>query len=186
MPDPLDALRRVDQPVEPDALFKAELRYRLAHELGTPPDTPAGGAMPTSTYIPQRLHAVTPYLAVSDARAAIAWYSDIFGATLESEPIVMPDDRIGHVEIRIADSVLMLADEFEDINVLGPNQRGGTTVSFVIYVPDVGEVYERAVAAGAIAERPVSEQFYGARAGWLVDPWGHRWNICTPLPTPNS
>jgi uncharacterized glyoxalase superfamily protein PhnB len=187
MPDQLDVLRQDDHPIEPDAVFRAELRYRLARELGTTPPSPSppGETVPTAspdaTYIPERLHAVTPYLAVADARAAIEWYSDIFGATLESEPIVMPDGRIGHVEVRIADSVLMLADEFEDINVLGPNRRGGTTVSFVIYVADVDEVYRRAVEARATPERPVADQFHGSRAGWIIDPWGHRWNVSTPL-----
>jgi uncharacterized glyoxalase superfamily protein PhnB len=128
-----------------------------------------------------RLHTVTPYLAVSDARAAMAWYQDIFGATLASEPIVMPDERIGHVELRIGDAVIMMADEFADIDVLGPISRGGTTVSFVVEVPDVDTTYARAVAARATGERPPSDQFYGARAGWFSDPWGHRWSISTPL-----
>ena len=94
---------------------------------------------------------------------------------------MMPDGRIGHVELRIGDAVFMMADEFADIDVLGPSSRGGTTVSFVINVPDVDTVYARAVDAGAIAERPVEDQFYGSRAGWLSDPWGHRWSISTPL-----
>src|SRR5205085_6224568 len=75
----------------------------------------------------------------------------------------------------------MMADEFAEIDVLAPPSRGGTTVSFVIDVPDVDTVYSRAIAAGATAERPPADQFYGARAGWLTDPWGHRWSISTPL-----
>jgi uncharacterized glyoxalase superfamily protein PhnB/catechol 2,3-dioxygenase-like lactoylglutathione lyase family enzyme len=94
---------------------------------------------------------------------------------------MMPDGRVGHVELRIGESVIMMADEFADIDVLGPTSRGGTTVSFVISVPDVDTVYARAVAAGATAERPPDDQFYGDRAGWLSDPWGHRWSISTPL-----
>ena len=133
------------------------------------------------TYVPERLHTITPYLAVTDARAAIAWYQDIFGATIASDPIEMPDGRIGHVELRIGDATFMMADEFAEIDVLSPSSRGGTTVSFVIYVPDVDAVYARAVEAGATAERPVEDQFHGSRAGWLSDPWGHRWNISTPL-----
>ena len=184
-PDPMDDLRRVDQPVAPRREFTAELRARIERELGP---IPPGGAMSTTTADPAtapapdtHLRTITPYLAVSDARAAMAWYQDIFGATLASEPIVMPDGRVGHVELRIGNAVIMMADEFADIDVLGPTSRGGTTVSFVIDVPDVDTTYARAVAAGAASERPPTDQFYGARAGWLSDPWGHRWSISTPL-----
>jgi len=183
--DPMEELRQADRPIEPRPEFTAELRARIERELGP---MPPGAAMsststtePANAYVPHRLSTVTPYLAVSDAQAAMAWYQDIFGATIDSEPIVMPDGRVGHVELRIGDAVIMMADEFADIDVLGPTTRGGTTVSFVIDVPDVDTVYARAVAAGATAERPPSDQFYGARAGWLSDPWGHRWSISTSL-----
>ena len=131
-------------------------------------------------HIPQRLHALTPYLAVDDARAAMAWYQEVFDATVETAPIVMDDDRIGHVELRIGDSVFMMADEFPEIDVRGPRSLGGTTVSFVVHVPDVDTVHARAVEAGARPERPIGEA-YGARSGWVTDPWGHRWNIATAL-----
>jgi uncharacterized glyoxalase superfamily protein PhnB len=181
MPDPMDDLRQVDRPIEPRREFTTELRARIERELGP---IPPGGTMSTTTTEPTaaaRLHTVTPYLAVSDARAAMAWYQDIFGATVATEPIIMPDGRVGHVELRIGDAVIMMADEFAEIDVLGPTSRGGTTVSFVIDVPDVDTTYARAVAAGAVAERPPTDQFYGARAGSLSDPWGHRWSISTPL-----
>jgi len=181
-PDPMDDLRRVDQPVAPRPEFTAELRARIEHELGP---TPPGGAMSTTaeptTHAATHLRTITPYLAVSDARAAIAWYQDIFGGVLASEPIVMPDGRVGHAELQIGDAVIMMSDEHGEIDVLGPTSRGGTTVSFVIDVPDVDRTYTRAVAAGATPERPPSDQFYGARSGWLSDPWGHRWSISTPL-----
>jgi uncharacterized glyoxalase superfamily protein PhnB len=180
MPDPMDDLRQVDHPIEPRPDFTTELRVRIERELGP---IPPGGTMSTATTEPTAtaLRTITPYLAVSDARAAMAWYQDIFGATVATEPIIMPDGRVGHVELRIGDAVIMMADEFADIDVLGPTSRGGTTVSFVIDVPDVDTTYARAVAAGAVAERPPTDQFYGARAGWLSDPWGHRWSISTPF-----
>jgi uncharacterized glyoxalase superfamily protein PhnB len=178
MPDPMEDLRQVDRPIEPRPEFTTELRTRIERELGP---IPPGGTMSTAPTTATGLHTITPYLAVSDARAAMAWYQDIFGAIVATEPIIMPDGRVGHVELRIGDAVIMLADEFDDIDVLGPTSRGGTTVSFVIDVPDVDTTYARAVAAGAVAERPPTDQFYGARAGWLSDPWGHRWSISTPL-----
>ena len=203
-PDPMDDLRRVDQPVAPRREFTAELRARIERELGP---IPPGGAMATTTAEPTNapapdthLRTITPYLAVSDARAAMAWYQDIFGATLASEPIVMPDGRIGHVELRIGDAVLMMADEFADIDVLGPTSRGGTTVSFVIDVPDVDTTYARAVAAGAISERPPSTSTApgpagsatrGAIAGASRHHWrrfraGWRSGISVPPPAPRS
>jgi uncharacterized glyoxalase superfamily protein PhnB len=181
MNDPMNHLRRADEPIAPRPEFTAELRARIERELGP---IPPGGTMSAITTEPaaeRQLRTVTPYLAVSDARAAMAWYEDVFGATVASEPIIMPDGRVGHVELRIGDAVIMMADEFADIDVLGPTSRGGTTVSFVVNVPDVDTTYARAVAAGATAERPPADQFYGERAGWLSDPWGHRWSISTPL-----
>jgi uncharacterized glyoxalase superfamily protein PhnB len=136
-------------------------------------DTPAA-------HIPERLHAVTPYLAVDDARAAMAWYRDVFGATVEADPIIMDDGRVGHVELRIGDSLFMMADEFPEIDVLGPRSLGGTSVSFIVHVPDVDAVYARAVEAGATTERPIGEA-YGSRSVWVHDPWGHRWNIATAV-----
>ena len=169
--DPLTALRLPVEPVEPRPEFAADLRRRLEGEL-----------MSTTapTYIPPRMRAVNAYLAVSDARAAIDWYKEIFGAVETMEPIIMDDGRVGHAEFQIGDVVMMISDEFPDLNVLGPNARGGSTTAFVVYVPDVDITFAEALAAGAIEDRPVEDQFYGARAGWLRDPWGHRWNVCTP------
>lgn len=137
--------------------------------------------MTASTFIPERLHAVTPYLMVADARAALAFYEEAFGARPVSEPIVMDDGRVGHAEIEINGSVLMLADEFPEMGLVGPLRRGGTSVSLVLYVPDVDATFARAVALGATAERPPADEFYGSRAGWLVDPFGHRWSVSTAL-----
>jgi uncharacterized glyoxalase superfamily protein PhnB len=135
--------------------------------------TPAG-------HIPERLHAITPYLAVENARAAMEWYQEVFDATVQAEPIIMDDGRVGHVELRIGDSLIMMADEFPEIDVLGPTSLGGTSVSLMVHVPDVDAVYARAVEAGATTERPIGEA-YGSRSVWVRDPWGHRWNIATAV-----
>ena len=132
--------------------------------------------MPTNA-IPEGYHSVTPYLVLDGAAAALDWYARALGAT---EIMRMPmGDRIGHAEIRIGDSVVMLSDEWPDMNLLGPKARGGVTASLMIYVPDVDAAFARAIEAGATEERPVADQFYGDRSGTLVDPFGHRWMIST-------
>ena len=129
------------------------------------------------SHIPEGYHSVTPYLIVDGADAAIRFYAEAFGAT---EVLRMPmGDRIGHAEIRIGDSHVMLADEHPDMGYLGPLKRGGATGSLMIYVPDVDAVFARALAAGGKEERPVADQFWGDRMGSLVDPFGHRWSLAT-------
>ena len=131
------------------------------------------------TAVPEGYHSVTPYLVVDGAAAAIDWYRRALGAT---EIMRMPmGDRIGHAEIRIGDSVIMLSDEWPDMNLLGPKTRGGVTASLMIYVPDVDAAFARAIDAGATEERAVADQFYGDRSGTLVDPFGHRWMISTHI-----
>ena len=93
----------------------------------------------------------------------------------------MDDGRVGHAEIRSATPCSMISDEWPEIDVIGPTARGGPTSSFVIYVPDVDATFAAALEAGARMERPVEDQFHGSRAGWLIDPWGHRWNVGTPI-----
>jgi PhnB protein len=171
--DPLIALRLPVEPIEPRPEFAADLRRRLEGALMSTTTTP--------TYVPPRMRAVNAYLAVSDARSAIDWYKEVFGAVETMEPIIMDDGRVGHAEFQIGDVVMMISDEFPDLNVLGPNARGGSTTAFVIYVPNVDETFAAALEAGAIQDRPVEDQFHGSRAGWLRDPWGHRWNIATPI-----
>lgn len=128
---------------------------------------------------PEGYHSVTPYLTVDDAAAAIEFYKAAFGA---EEILRMPmGDRIGHAEIRIGDSHVMLADEFPDMDKLGPNSRGGSTASLMIYVENSDAAFERAVAAGAEPVRPVADQFYGDRAGWIRDPFGHEWTLSTHI-----
>jgi PhnB protein len=128
--------------------------------------------------IPEGYHSVTPYLVVDGAAEAIRWYGQAFGAT-ELLRLPMPGDRIGHAEIRIGDSVVMLADEWPDMDIVGPKTRGGPTSSLMIYVEDVDSAFARAMEAGAIQERPVENQFYGDRSGTLIDPFGHRWTVST-------
>lgn len=129
--------------------------------------------------IPDGYHSVTPYLIVNGAADAIDFYRQAFGA---EEVLRMPipgDERLGHAEIRIGDSVIMLSDEWPDYGMLGPKARGGPTSSLMIYVEDCDARFEQAVAAGASVERPVEDQFYGDRSGTLIDPFGHRWTIST-------
>jgi len=124
-------------------------------------------------------HSVTAYLTVENAAAAIEFYKTAFGA---AEHMRMPmGDKIGHADIIIGDTHIMLADEFPEMDKLGPKSRGGSTSSLMIYVPDVDAAFEKAVAAGAEVTRPVEDQFYGDRSGWLKDPFGHEWTIATHI-----
>lgn len=127
--------------------------------------------------IPDGYHSVTPYLIVNDATAALEFYARAFGA---EEVFRMPmGDRIAHAEIRIGDSMVMLADEMEGSLARSPKSCGGTTFGLMIYVEDVDSAYDRAIAAGAHEERPVQDQFYGDRSGSLLDPFGHSWTLAT-------
>lgn len=129
--------------------------------------------------IPEGYHSVTPYIVVDDAAAALDFYKRAFGA---EEVLRMPmGDRIGHAEIRIGDSFVMLADEFPEYGKLGPKSRGGPTASLMIYLEDVDAAFARALEAGATQERPVEDQFYGDRSGSLVDPFGHSWMLSTHI-----
>jgi PhnB protein len=128
--------------------------------------------------IPAGYHAVTPYLSIRGAAEALEFYKRAFGA---KEIMRMPGPKgdIGHAEIRIGDSRIMLADEYPEIQFLSPASRGGTTVSIHLYVKDVDAMVARAVAAGAKLTRPVADQFYGDRTGSLEDPFGHVWHVAT-------
>ena len=128
--------------------------------------------------IPDGYHSVTPYLIVKGAAAAIEFYQRAFGAA-EVLRLEGPGGCIGHAEIRVGDSVVMLADEFPDMGYPGPLTLGGAAVSLLLYVEDVDARVERAVAAGATVVRPVQDQFYGDRSGTLKDPFGHVWTVAT-------
>jgi PhnB protein len=128
--------------------------------------------------IPDGYHTATPYLIVHDAKAALAFYVQAFGA-VELMRLEGPDGKVGHAEIRIGDSPIMLADEHPQMGFRSPRALGGTPVSLMLYVEDVDARFARALAAGAKALRPVQDQFYGDRSGTLEDPFGHVWTIGT-------
>lgn len=130
--------------------------------------------------IPDGYHSVTPYLIVKDAVRALEFYKAAFGAK-ELMRMTQPDGRVGHAEIRIGDSPVMIADEFPEIGARSPETIGGTPVSLMLYVPDVDAVVARAVAAGAKLTRPVADQFYGDRNGIVSDPFGHTWFVATHI-----
>ncbi|MDQ1732396.1 MAG: PhnB protein [Pseudonocardiales bacterium] len=128
--------------------------------------------------IPDGYPQVIPYLSVENASDAIAFYLDVFGAR-ERLRMPGPDGKVGHAELEIGDSLIMLADAMPDMGGRSPQQIGGTPVTMMVYVQDVDAVYGRAIEAGATAERPVETQFYGDRAGQFVDPFGHKWFVAS-------
>ena len=128
--------------------------------------------------IPDGYRTATPYLIIKGAADAIEFYKRAFGAT-ELLRMADPQGRVGHAEIKIGDSVIMLADEHPAMGYRGPRSLGGSSVSILLYLEDVDGVFERAVKAGAKAQRPVADQFYGDRSGTLEDPFGHVWTVAT-------
>jgi uncharacterized glyoxalase superfamily protein PhnB len=125
---------------------------------------------------------LTPYLAVRDARAAIAWYSDALGARLIGDPYVMDDDRIGHAEVEVGGATLYLADAYPELGLVGP-EDGRTSVTLHLTVGDADDAVARAAQAGATVERQPADAPHG-RTGVVVDPYGHRWMLQTPAPSP--
>lgn len=128
--------------------------------------------------IPEGYHSVTPYLIIRGAAKAIEFYKRAFGAR-EITRMAQPDGKVGHAELQIGDSRIMLADEFPERNIRGPESLGGTPVMIHLYVEDVDAMARQALAAGAKELRPVADQFYGDRSGMFADPFGHQWNIST-------
>ncbi|MFI5611209.1 VOC family protein [Amycolatopsis sp. NPDC051903] len=174
MPEPFDALRLPSAPVDPDPAFAAELRDNLQRLI-------LNGAEMTTTETPAdaAVRALAPYLVVTDARAALDFYVEVFGARRRSDPIVMDDGRIGHAELAIGDSVLMLAEEFPELgNVVAP--EGGPLIR--VEVADPRESARRAVERGAELLRPVEDRGYGL-AGTLKDPYGQRWLVAQAAQT---
>jgi PhnB protein len=129
---------------------------------------------------PDGYHSVTPYLIVKGAADAIDFYKRSFGAT-ELLRMTRPDGKVGHAEIRIGDSNIMLADEHPEMGYRSPQSLGGAGVSLMVYVDRVDEVFKRAVAGGAKELQSVKDQFYGDRSGTLQDPFGHTWTIATHI-----
>jgi PhnB protein len=128
--------------------------------------------------IPDGYHSVTPYLIVRDAASAIEFYKKAFGAT-ERMRFADPSGKVGHAEVQIGDSTVMLGDEHPDMGFRGPQSLGGSPVGLLIYVEDVDARFKQAVSAGATVVRPVQDQFYGDRSGTLNDPYGHVWTLST-------
>ena len=127
--------------------------------------------------IPDGFHSVTPYLSVSSAAQALDWYKRALGATEVMR--FEHGGKVGHAEIKIGDSIVMLSDEWPEGGHLSPRSLNGTPVSLHVYVDDVDRAFSQAIGAGARQERAVQDQFYGDRSGTLLDPFGHRWSLAT-------
>jgi PhnB protein len=130
--------------------------------------------------VPEGYHTVTPYLFIKGAARAIEFYKSVFGAC-EIVRMPSPGGQVMHAEIKIGDSVVMLADENPQIGALSPESVGGTGSGLNVYLPDVDTVAQKAVGAGAKLVRPVKDQFYGDRSGTLIDPFGHMWFVATHI-----
>lgn len=208
--DPLDQLRLQAEPRRPSERFATALRARLVGAFGTPaidtavtdlsdlsdlpdhekrntemdeitmPDTSeteTSGGAPASV--------LTPYIAVSPAEEAIAWYGTVFGA-VERIRYTGDDGRIGHAELDLGGALLMLSDGYPELGVETASSLGGTPVTLHLSVPDVDAVYQRATAAGATTEGEPEDKAYGARSVSLRDPFGYRWMVQTPTATPTT
>jgi PhnB protein len=130
--------------------------------------------------IPQGYHSVTPYLTLSDAARAIDFYKRAFNAQ-EVMRMAGPNGKVGHAELRIGDSVIMLGDEMPGTSTRSPQSLGGTTGGVFLYVENVDAVFQQAVSAGAQVESPLADMFWGDRYGRLKDPFGHSWSVATHI-----
>jgi PhnB protein len=128
--------------------------------------------------IPDGYHSATPYLIAEGAAAAIDFYQQAFGA-IERMRLAGPEGKIGHAEIQIGNSFIMLADECPEMGFRGPKSLGGTPVSLMLYVENADAMFGRAVSLGATVVKPIQNQFYGDRSGTITDPFGHVWTIAT-------
>jgi PhnB protein len=193
MSDPFEALAKPYEPRQPRPAFARELRARLEDRLGLDdpemnviPLPERKAAMPAPTTTPQTASTaptatdVTPYLAVSDGAAALDWYARAFGAQ-EQFRVVGHDGRLGHAEFTIGSARFMVSDEYPEIGVLAPTTLGGAGSALHLSVSDVDALFGRLVAAGATPQSPPADQPHGARAGTLLDPFGHRWMLSQQL-----
>jgi predicted enzyme related to lactoylglutathione lyase len=191
--DPFTVLHGDELPVQPDPVFAARLRSRLESVLSLPnrlqgvvmsgTDTAiaelnAPTAEPAVAPAPPR-PAALPYLAVANAREAIGWYIDTFGAALIGDTYEMDDGRIGHAELQIGDGVLYLADEYPELGLKAPAPQA-TSVSLMLHVANTDATLERARERGAQVQREPYEN-YGARNATIIDPFGHRWMLSGPV-----
>jgi predicted enzyme related to lactoylglutathione lyase len=193
MTDPFTVLRAPVTPADPDPVFAARLRARLARALDLPEGVTVTGifAIPESDQAappaergmpPAQQGAAIPYLAVRGARAALDWYAQVLGGRLRGEPIIMPDGRVGHAELELATGMIYLADEHPEIGHRAP-EPGGVPVSLVLTVADVDQVVQAAVGAGASLDRE-PYQAHGYRNATVTDPFGHRWMLQAPAAAP--
>lgn len=189
MTDPFEALREPDVPVSPDPSFAARLRERLTRAVLDQSYRDQGDTMAVQATgrAPAWPPALTPYIVVSDARAALEWYTEVFGARLRGEPHVNEDGTIGHMEADLGDAVLMFAeasDLWPEVPVRAPEApTASSTYSHSLHldVPNVDETVVLARRRGARVERGPADQPYG-RAATIIDPFGHRWMILQPPP----
>jgi PhnB protein len=192
--DPFDRLRalsELDPRPEPDRRYVAGLRARIAAALAEPVgDVPVVDLPERRTTVSQTettpetsTATLTPYICVSPATEAITWYRDVFEA-VETIRYTGDDGRIGHAEVQIGGTTLMLSDAYPEMDVVSPRELGGTPVTLHLTMPDVDAVFDRATAAGATVEREPTDQPYGLRSMTLRDPYGHRWMVGTPIATP--
>ncbi|MDH6142657.1 PhnB protein [Kitasatospora sp. GP30] len=129
--------------------------------------------------IPDGYPRLCPYVFVRGAAEAIEFYTSVLGFEQRGDRLTGPDGRIGHAELAIGDSVLMIADEHPEVGARSPQTVGGSPVLLNLYVADVDAVWPAALAAGALELRPLKAQFYGDRSGTFEDPWGHRWTVAS-------
>jgi uncharacterized glyoxalase superfamily protein PhnB len=194
--DPFDDLRLLadlDPAVRPDPRFVARLRARIAAALTDDHDDLPVVDLPErrTTVIEPTTEPVTatvtiqPYICVSPAAEAIAWYGDVFEA-VETVRYTGDDGRVGHAEISIGGAEVMLSDPYPEMDVVSPLELGGTTTTLHLTVPEVDAVFTRAAAAGATIERAPADQPYGLRSMTLRDPFGHRWMVATQIGTPTA
>lgn len=200
--DPFERLRLADEPARPDARFAARLRGRLMTALADEPSLPADlpyielpERRPTMTTTDTtrsetaapatNANTLVPYISVIGAADAIAWYVDVLGAR-EVLRYDGDDGRIGHAELDFDGAILHLADEYPELGFVSPKTIGGTGGGLALKVADVDAVYAKALASGAESLRPPEDQPYGDRSASILDPFGHRWMIQTPIATPTT
>jgi PhnB protein len=188
VPDPLEQLRAPIEAVEPSPSFRAALRRRIREALGVDPVDvlvdPSGRSTTMTSTIPATnaigVTAITPYLTVHDAAAAIDFYSAAFGG-IEDFRVVADDGRLGHAEMHIGAAHIQLSDEYPEIEVRSPRTLGGSGVGLSLTVDDCDAVWQQALDAGAEGLRPPEDQPHGNRMAVLRDPFGHRWFLLQPI-----